>query len=266
MAKIKWSEETIARMYREGRGQGTLSEYKAWTNIREFNSRGVCSELYTPLFKRKVQLFSTLEQHAFVIFERLRHLYDLNEQFPLSRELTQKIAEKIGIKYPCYPGTNVPVVYSVDFMILEQTSSGFRCRAFDVKSNDGLEDESEIRNLEMHRVTLEAMDIEHVLVAPDTYPEQYSANLYIIRNEHPEFIKPSEAEKFVTLRGKALKAVSALPGSMSILDAANRLDNHLQIPTGQSMRAFTQLIACRAMSLNLEEKPFREVLLGDIRV
>lgn len=192
--------------------------------------------------------------------------FDLNEQFPLDRALTKKVAEQLGIKYPNYPGTNVPVVYTVDFMVLEVKDGATRIRGFDIKSEDGLEEENENRNLEIHRVALEAMDIEHVLVAKGQYPEQLSNNLYIIRNEHPIFIKESELEFFKHLQKKAIKAITALSPGASILEAANRLDEHLQIPTGHAMRAFTQLIANRTIALNLEKLPFQDVLLGDIKV
>jgi hypothetical protein len=263
--KIKWTEAKIKKMFAEGRGQGELASYLPWMMIREFNSKAKTIELPSPRYERLINLVSTGELKLFVLLERQIRYWDCREQFPLNRELAMKIAKKIGIDYPKYPGTTVPVVYSIDFLAVEKIDGRDVFHAFDMKEkNDDLEAEGVIRNLELHRAYCETLGFEHSIVTKNTLPMQYCDNLYRIRLANPINLDSQEASFFEDLRAKVAIGISSMPKSLSVEEAVTRMDMHFGLSAGSSLRAVEQLIFLREINLNLKDSDYLVAKIGSI--
>lgn len=86
---------------------------------------------------------------------------DIREQYPLERKLTLDVAAEIGAPHPYYPGTHVPTVMTVDFMVTRVKDGRRYMQAFNVKSAEEAEDERSLAKLEVQREALERQGIEH---------------------------------------------------------------------------------------------------------
>ena len=98
----------------------------------------------------KVVLAAKSEEHRvapklLASSDRISHLAeldDIREQYPLDREITQTIAQELKIRHPHYPGTHVPTVMTVDFLLTvvqngEELSRALPDRPFDIAFWDG---------------------------------------------------------------------------------------------------------------------------------
>jgi hypothetical protein len=57
----------------------------------------------------------------------------IREQFPLPRDKTLEVAMQLGERHPYYPGTHVPAVMTVDFMVTKRINGTDVTEAFNVK-------------------------------------------------------------------------------------------------------------------------------------
>src|SRR3546814_5272440 len=63
-------------------------------------------------------LLSDLERAYFLLCEFSEDVVDIREQYPLLPvESTQAIARAIGVRYPKYKTTSVPMVMTTDFLL-----------------------------------------------------------------------------------------------------------------------------------------------------
>lgn len=188
----KWTEKEIRRRERAGYGKGTGSNYKSWIGPQDFSSVGFSYRGYSSKLGRYVELLSHVEWNMFLLLEWLSDIVEIYEQWPLDRSLTQAIAAELGIRHPFYPGTHVPVVMTVDFMIVRLKNGIRTFEGFDCKRADDI-DARVLEKLEITHRYLEGMGFAHHLVTDKTLPDQICANLQAIRSA---MIKPGEIEPY----------------------------------------------------------------------
>lgn len=265
--KIKWTKERIARMLKAGRGQGELQDYHAWIKIREFNSNGEATALPSYKLNRDVQLFSSLEKSTFIVIESRKNFWDCREQFPLlDMDLAKKIAKQMGVAYPRYPGTNVPAVFTIDFMAHKKVGNLSFPVAFDVKRHADLEDERNVRNLELHRRYCKAKNIEHHLVTEQTIPFAAVKNISEIRQAHLSRLDEEQKILFSRLRPKVLDGIESMEKDMSLDHMCGRIDGHLQLVSGTSRHAVQQLILLHQISIDLNVDRLFDTTLAGVMV
>lgn len=97
---------------------------------------------------------------------------DIKEQFPLDRDLTQEVAQRLGVTHPCYPGTHIPVVMTVDVLATVMRQGVAVFEAYNAKSDSDLEDGRELEKLEIQRTAFSLMDTAHHIVFDTTLPKQ----------------------------------------------------------------------------------------------
>ena len=115
------SEADIARFIKDGYGQGEGSSYKPWLRVQDVSSRGRSRK--TPGFKtgRTHHTLSDLEFFYLLLLEFSDEVVDIREQYPLFAESRARdIAAEMGIGYPKYPGTQLPLVITSDFALTLQ--------------------------------------------------------------------------------------------------------------------------------------------------
>lgn len=189
--QAKWSEKKIATLAKEGRGQGTFEDYKPWITIRDISSLGRKHLVPGGRFGRDIHLLSDIEYGVYLLLERSPNVLELYEQFPLDRDVTQSVAAQLGIKHPCYPGTNIPVVMTVDFMTATARDGQRLHEAFDAKDDSAFADARTVEKLEISRAALELMEIRHHIVLGSQLPQRKVANLKWI---HHAEVRPGEVE------------------------------------------------------------------------
>jgi hypothetical protein len=109
------TEARIARLLRQGRGQGRGKDYKPWITVQDFSSRGRVHRRLGRATNRVTHLFSDMEEDVFLKFDGRADVIDIREQFPLLRAETVAIAECLGIPHPADRG--VDIVMTTDLLI-----------------------------------------------------------------------------------------------------------------------------------------------------
>jgi len=256
MAITKWSEETIQRFEKEGRGSGFGAEYSPWIEFSDFSSLGKTRRVLGIKVPRMHHFLSETEYRFFVCAEWDHRVLDIREQYPLERDHTRTIADKLKIAHPCYPGTNVPTVMTVDFMLTVERDDGeLYSLAVNVKTDDAAEDSRELDKLEIQRSYFEKMGIKHHLVFDSTIPATKFHNLNLIRGLLPReaedanvvaelhAAKPSLASWLLTANGRdRSKSASALCAIF---------DDNFGKPAGTGLRVLAMLIYDRVVPVNL---------------
>jgi hypothetical protein len=86
-------------------------------------------------------LLSDFEFLLFVIYDLMRPIVDIREQFPLlPLEETLEIARKIGVKHPTDPATRYPIVMTTDFLLKLSLRRGIVFQARTAKYQKDLDD------------------------------------------------------------------------------------------------------------------------------
>src|SRR5258708_24039383 len=108
----------IDRFRKEGRGQGTLQDYKPWLTVRDVSSHGRSSRDKGWKTGRTHHFLSILELLYYLILEWSLMVTDIREQYPLLPiDDTLAIADSLDIKHPAHPKTKEPIVMTTDFYI-----------------------------------------------------------------------------------------------------------------------------------------------------
>lgn len=107
----------------EKRGTSVLADYKPWIEVAEFGSVGTATIIIDWKTGRPVHLMS---QGEAAIWYELRYdpnNIDIREQYPLNKEETMKIADRLGYKHPADPKTGKLTTMTTDFLVTRSDSS-----------------------------------------------------------------------------------------------------------------------------------------------
>lgn len=192
MARMVWTEKRIERMLAEGRGQGSGADYKPWIEVAEVSSGGRSRRVWSSKTGRTHHLLSDVEYDLFLVCEWAKNVVDIREQYPLPRDLTQTIAQELRIRHPTYPGTNIPAVMTVDFLLTLQVNGKKTVMALNAKRDEEADDVRSLEKLEIQRSTFERLGFTHHLVYHSQIPEQKVKNIDWIRGA---LVKPGEPEQ-----------------------------------------------------------------------
>ena len=169
---------TIERFRKEGRGQGTLQDYKPWLTVRDVPSRGKSSRDKGWKTGRTHHFLSTLELLYYFILEWSRMVTDIREQYPLLPiDDTLAIADSFGIKHPTHPKTKEPVVLTTDFYISLRNENGSFEHARTVKYAKDLSDRRTLEKLEIERRYWEVREIDWGIVTEHEIPTELAKNV-----------------------------------------------------------------------------------------
>jgi len=190
------TQKKIDRKIKSGRGFGVRESYEPWIKIWDIKSRGVSHLVPGVKFRRSHHLLSNAERDFHLILEHDPSIIDIREQFPLLTQAeTQAIASSLNYHHPVYPGTQVPVVMTTDFLITFIDSAGeARLAARSVKYRKEFEEaDRREQNRMAEKLEIEAKywavrNVEWKLVLHESLSRIKIANLVILRtyaNIHP---------------------------------------------------------------------------------
>lgn len=120
MAKRKreLTNEKTDRFIKEGRGQGSGTEYLPWLCVQKVPSTGRSMRGVGWTTGRQYTFLSDLECDYFYALDFADEVTDIREQYPhLPLEETKLIAEKLGIEHPKDSKTGVDIVMTTDFVV-----------------------------------------------------------------------------------------------------------------------------------------------------
>lgn len=191
--QFKWSENKIAQMEAEGRGKGAGATYLPWVLVSDFSSQGDSRRIFSNKTGRVHHLMSNVEWGLFLLMEFAPDVIDIREQYPLPRNETQAIAAQLSIKHPYYPGTKVPTVMTVDFLITRMLDGKKTLEAYNCKRTEEAEDQRSLEKLEIQRTYFDGCSIPHHLVFHSMLPVTKVKNLEWIRSAT---LNPDEVEHY----------------------------------------------------------------------
>src|SRR5450830_1369243 len=177
MAMKKWTEKQIAEMQKAGLGKGTGEHYVPWLTVQSISSVGRSRRMWSDKTKRQHDLLSDVEHDLFLCLEHANDVVDIREQFPLDRQLTQAVADELKIAHPFYPGTQVPTVMTVDFMVTRIHHGTKILEAFNAKTAEEAEDTRSLEKLEIQREVCSQLGINHHLIYDAFIPNPTAANI-----------------------------------------------------------------------------------------
>ena len=250
--QIKWTEKKIASMQAEGYGSGTGADYKPWLDVIATNSIGRTSRLWSPKTGRTHELLSDVEKKLFLALEWQRDITDIREQYPFDRDLTQEVARSLGIRHPAYPGTNVPTVMTVDFMVTRIRDGQTLHEAYNAKRTEEAEDARSLEKLEIQRAVSALLEQPHHLVFHSDIPEQRIKNLEWIRES---VVRPSEGEPspgfWSEMTARLASSLSLADQTLSLAEFASDFDAMHGVQAGTGLRAARILMFQRVVSADL---------------
>lgn len=153
------TEERIAKLHREGRGQGHGKDYVPWIKIHDLSSLGRVHRPLSSKTGRVMHLLSDGENDLFLRLDASARVIDIREQFPLPRQATMLIAEELGYRHPAVHG--VDVVMTTDMVV---DLIGARRIAFSVKQAGEMVKPRVAEKLEIERLYWTRRGVEWVLM------------------------------------------------------------------------------------------------------
>lgn len=163
--------------------------YEPWIKVWDIKSKGVSHLVSGVKVHRTHHLISNAERDYLTVLEHENSIIDIREQFPLLTQAeTQAIANSLNYRHPVYPGTQIPVVMTTDFLITFLDSSGeVKVAARSVKYRKEFEDANiGVQNRMAEKLAIEekywaSRQIEWKLVLHENLSKVRIANLTILR-------------------------------------------------------------------------------------
>ncbi|MCU1754685.1 MAG: TnsA endonuclease N-terminal domain-containing protein [Pseudomonas helleri] len=112
------TREYLDKLIKKGVGSGERESYRPWLKIRSVPSRGTSRIIPGVRVTRGHHCLSNNEYMFLVLMEFNQDITDIREQFPLiDYDETYSIALQKNIRPALYVGTDVPFVFTADFML-----------------------------------------------------------------------------------------------------------------------------------------------------
>lgn len=253
MARVKWNEKQIAERIVAGYGQGSSSSYRPWLEIFDLSSSGRSRRVWSDKTNRTHHLFSDVEHDIFLAAEWSRSVIDIREQYPLERDITQTLAQKLKVRHPHYPGTHVPTVMTVDFLLTVCGPDGEHYVALNGKREEEAEDITSLEKLEIQRSYFEEIGCPHHLIYHSQIPTQKIENIQWIREAQ---LKQGEIEPhkghFASLTARMGHELAENEEDDSPLATyCQSFDERYGLETGTGIRVARMLMQERALMVNL---------------
>ena len=266
MRQSNWTEKKIAEREAQGYGSGSGANYKPWLEVTDLSSSGRSRRVFGLKTGRIHHLFSNVEFDIFLAAEWSRSVVDIREQYPLDRDLTQTVAQELKIQHPSYPGTRVPTVMTVDFLLTVVEHGVKRLVALNAKRDEEAEEENSLAKLEIQRTYFEKLEIEHYLIYHSQIPKQKVMNIAWIRDAQ---LKPGEVEPrpgyFAALCSRMSRELMAPTyANISLADYCQSFDERHGLEAGSGLRVARMLIQELSLSVNLESKDLTHESLGSV--
>lgn len=244
--RVPWTSRTYHRRLKEGRGSGTLQDYKPWITIHDIASKGFVSRVMGLTTGRIHHLLSRNETAFFFILDASEKVKDIREQFPLlDVKETVAIAERAGIRHPRDPQSRYPYVLTSDFVIT--TENGICVRS--VKGSAELSKQRVREKLEIERRYWTERGADWKIVTEEQIDYQKARNL--------EWIRKSETLPDMLPEGVSLEEILACfldlyrKTCLPVCDVACLTEENFGLESGTGLLIFQYLIMKKVVTADL---------------
>ena len=244
--RSRWCSRRYHRLIAEGRGQGTLADYKPWITIHDIASKGMSSRVPGRTTGRIHHTLSNLETAFFYILDASDKALDIREQYPLLPVTdTVRIAERAGIRHPRDNASKYPYVMTTDFVIT--TKEGIAARS--IKQSTELTKTRVREKLEIERRYWKERDVEWRIVTEKEIDFQRARNLeWVYRSWSyadmlPEGRDGSEVKSFF---------LGIYNNSyLSVAEIARRTEEHFSLAPGLGLTTFQHMILDKTIEVDM---------------
>lgn len=245
--KTGWTEEKIARYYKEGRGQGELSNYTPWLMIQDVPSSGRAHRVKGWTISRTHHLLSDMEYNYFCLLDWADEVIDIREQFPLPRDVTLPIAEEKNIKHPIDSATQTPIVMTTDFLITVRKEKEIIYFARTVKENKELNSSRVIEKFEIEREYWTKQGVDWGIVTEKELPRDAIDNIKWLHSAY--FLSDDLDKKLLYSLYEALAK-----NNMPILHLLKEFDETFKLANGSALSMFKYMLAHKIIKINITKK------------
>lgn len=148
-----FTDEKLERWLREGRGSGEGQTYIPWLQEGDVPPEmGHLERVPCSKSGRMAITFSTIELWARLYFDARKAVIGIEEQYPLDRETTRRIARGLAIQHPRDPRSHVDIVITTDLVVRVRTADGRVVRLpRSCKAHDSIADYNDAEHAEIER-------------------------------------------------------------------------------------------------------------------
>lgn len=250
----EWTQAKFERYIKEGRGQGSRELYKPWITVQDFPSKGRSSRSPGWKTNRVHHFFSDHETRLFYLYEWSDTITDIKEQFPLlDIDLTMKIADVMGIKYPTDPQSGTPYVLTTDFMLSVNRNGKKVEIARTVKPSTELSKKRVAEKLELERRYYAAKGIDWGIVTEKEIPKVLAGNIEWIHSAYRLEMNIEMDIAELDSLAKILKS-KLQENNDTINKVTAALDREMNLESGTSLYVFRHLLAKKEILMDMQMK------------
>jgi len=188
------TDADVERWVKQGFGQGKGDHFKPWAKVRDVPSIGRSARIGGLKHWRTHHLYSDVELGHFIMADFRPGVDEIREQVALlPREETIEIAELLGFRHPCYPGTSTPIVMTSDIQVLGPSLGGVGEFVISVKRRDSLLPGAKGLARTIQKLSIEKRYWQHrgvpwYLATEEHYNAMELRNLSLLRPERRSWI------------------------------------------------------------------------------
>lgn len=247
-------EQTQRRRAKEGRGVGSGADYTPYLLIHDVPSIGLVSRIWGWKANRVHHFLSRLELMFFYMLEWRLDVLDIREQFPLSRDETLAIADRLSVRHPQDPKTKDYIVMTTDFVITIRKGFSTEEQIRTVKYKKDLENTRVKEKLEIERVYWqEIRGLDWDIVTEEDIDANIVVNVEWIHGfRDVERLAPLTAED--VNRVEELLTPWVTQGGCRLRNLTNECDAQLGLAPGDSLSIVRHLLANRRWGVDMSTR------------
>lgn len=255
----KMQNAKVKRFIKEGRGQGTGSEYVPWVKTSDYSSKGRATRIRGIKTQRIHHLHSDNQLRAFFIFEHSDAVIDIRESFPLL-DAMEVIDDKEGLRFDKFTDSEgFPLVICTTFLLTVRDKAGEeKLVARSVKNTSELIKKITLEKLEIERRYWEARGIEWQVVTEKQLPRQFCDNIEWCRETLLEEMQEDDL-------ARALLAYIKSNSSTPIKLLLNQFEYEQELEPGKGLWLFRYLVATKCLEVNIKKAINLAATLEELR-
>lgn len=219
-----------------------------YLRIQDVPSTGLVTRTKGWKTGREHHLLSKLERMVFFTLEWSRFVVDIREQYPLDIDRTLAIAKDLGVRHPCLPNTNKPIVMTTDFVITSRCGLQIIDRARSVKPLSKLLSARTQEKLAIERIYWEGIDWG--IITEQDINFILSTNVERIhKHRDVAFLQPITWA--VIQRIEPVLTSLVLGKNLPLRDHTNHCDRLFNLPPGSSLTIAFHLLATRKWRIDM---------------
>lgn len=250
------TEADIERHISNGFGRGTGASYKPWLRVQDVPSTGHSRKVSGVKIERTFHLLSNLEYGYFLVSEFSEDVVDIREQYPLlPRGTAQSIASSLGVRYPIYPKSSVPVVMTTDFVLTVKSPDGsLKTVARSTKYSKDLEDNRTVDKLEVEREFWVGQGVSWEIVTEQYFTNDLVNNISLLR-KYSQVAKPLKKE---SLTNNFLYFLTHCDDrAWTLRQALLKVSSKLHIPYSDAKALYMHLAWTKRIAFDLAAAPIQ---------